>query len=139
MSVAVLSLALVGAACAQEDDAGGEPGGQAPAGETITLDMKDFAFQPAVLEGEEGQTVTVAIHNEDDVAHTFTVESQGVDVEVEPGGSAEAEVTFGAQAAPFVCRFHQAGGMTGQLTVAGGAADPSPAADDTGSGFDPYG
>jgi plastocyanin len=132
------ALLLVSVACAGEQ----APTGGGEAGQTVAVEMTDFAFQPTALDGEAGQTVTVTLHNEGQAEHTFTVESQDVDVVVEPGGSGEAQVTL--DGSPFLCRFHAGQGMTGTLGAATGAqptADTGGTTDDTGSGggYDPYG
>jgi plastocyanin len=142
--VAAVALALVASACAQQQAGsagGGEGGGGEDEGGTIQiagqdandhgsmdvtgsdeaeLELDDFYFEPTVLEGEAGQTLTVELENEGDATHTFTVDELGVDEEVQPGDRGEAEVTFpDSGALLFYCRFHQGGGMRGALSVGG--------------------
>jgi plastocyanin len=141
--VVAASLALVASACAQQEGAaggGGGGGGEDEGGtiqiagrdatdhgsmdvsgtDTADLEMDDFYFEPNVLEGEAGQTLTVELENEGDATHTFTVDELGVDEEVQPRDKGEADVTFpDSGALLFYCRFHQGGGMRGGLSVGG--------------------
>src|ERR671919_684476 len=101
----VLALALItAAACTGRGDVEGEADGEAGgtlqvAGEEandhgtvdvtgraeVEMELDDFYFEPTVLSGQAGQTLTVKMFNEGDQAHTFTIGSIGVDVEVPPG------------------------------------------------------
>jgi plastocyanin len=153
----LLSLGLVAAACAEEEPAGQAQGGGQEEGGTIQvageeasdhgtedvtgasqieLELDDFYFEPTVLEGEAGQTLTVDLFNEGDAAHTFTVDSLGVDETLQPGDEGlTAEVTFpDSGALLFYCRFHAGGGMRGGLSVGGDLEPASGSGDATGSG-----
>src|SRR5215218_3753132 len=55
------------------------------------VELDDFYFEPTVLEGTPGQEVTLELKNEGKVEHSFTVDSQGIDKDIEPGD--EGEVT----------------------------------------------
>ncbi len=95
-----------------EDHGTGELEGE---GET-ELELDDFYFGPTYLRGEPGSTVTLALVNEGDAPHTFTIDALDVDTEVAPGESTEVEVTLGDQGATvFYCRFHQGQGMQGAI------------------------
>jgi plastocyanin len=132
-----LALALVATACA-----GGESGnGEAEDGGTLTIDGKeannhgeadvsgmastqfevdDFYFEPTVLEGEAGQTVTLEVANEGEAQHTFTVAALQIDETIAPGAEMSIEVTLpDSGAVLFVCRFHESRGMLGALSVGG--------------------
>jgi plastocyanin len=91
-------------------------------GETgkVEVELDDDYFEPTILEGEPGQTVTLELMNEGNNPHTLTISDQGVDQEVQPGDEAEVDVTFpeSGQLA-FVCTFHQSNGMVGALEVSG--------------------
>jgi plastocyanin len=87
-------------------------------GETgkVEIEMYDNFFEPTVLEGTPGQTVTLELKNEGNAGHTFTVSEQSIDQEVEPADEAEVDVTFPESGKlTFVCRFHESGGMVGEL------------------------
>ena len=166
-----LSLGLVATACAEDQpaiSAGGE--GQEDQGEgheeegTVTVagqeatdhgsedvagaseaevEVDNFYFAPTVLEGEAGQTLTISLHNEGSAPHTFTIEDQGIDEELQPGDEGvTVDVTFPESGAvAYICRFHVGGGMAGGLSVGGdleagsgstGTSDET--SDDSGSG-----
>jgi plastocyanin len=97
-------------------------------GETgkVEVELDDDYFEPTILEGEPGQTVTLELMNEGNNAHTLTISGQGVDQEVQPGDEAEVDVTFpkSGQLA-FVCKFHESNGMVGALEVAGTSSRPT--------------
>lgn len=98
----------------------------------VELGLDDVYFQPTILEGEAGQTLTIGLKNEGDVAHTFTITELDIDAVLQPGEEAGARVTFPSSGAiVFFCRFHETGGMRGALSVGG---DLSPAPESGGSG-----
>jgi plastocyanin len=143
-----LCLGLVTSACAQDDpvitvESGGQEedhgeghedqGTKEIAGEEATyhgttdvtgtseleLEADDFYFGPTVLDGDAGQQLTLSLHNEGDAPHTLTTDD-GVDVEMDPGGTATVDVTFpDSGALVFYCRFHRGQGMLGALSVDG--------------------
>jgi plastocyanin len=126
--VVLLVLVLVATSCGGDEEGetttiGGEPandhGTEDVSGETsIAFELDDFYFEPTVLQGEAGQTLTLEAENEGEVAHTFTSEELGVDQEVGPGEEAEIEVTFpDSGQVVFECRFHGSQGMRGALEV----------------------
>lgn len=136
-AAAVVVFVLVVAACGGSNgDESGEEGGSTTiagmtaelhgtkdvSGETgkVEIELDDDYFEPTILEGEPGQTVTLELKNEGNNPHTLTISGQGIDQEVQPGDEAEVDVTFpkGGQLA-FVCRFHESNGMVGALEVSG--------------------
>jgi plastocyanin len=150
----LFSLGLVATACAEEEPAGqGQGGGQEGGGtiqvageeasdhgtedvagaSEIEVELDDFYFEPTVLEGDAGQTLTVDLFNEGEAPHTFTIDSLSVDETLQPGDEGlSAEVTFpDSGALLFYCRFHAGGGMRGGLSVGG---DLEPAAGSGGGG-----
>ena len=156
IAVPALAMALVAVACGRGDDPTIEGGGAVEGEATLTIagleandhgsagaqdgvevELDDFYFEPTVLEGEAGQTVTLSLFNEGDNPHTFTIDEQGVDEELQPGQEdVTVDVTFpDSGALLFYCRFHlnqdMAGGLSvgGSLEAAGGDA-PQPGSDD---------
>lgn len=94
-------------------------------GETgkVEIEMYDDYFEPTILKGAPGQTVTLELKNEGENPHTLTISDQNLDQEVQPGDEAEADVTFPETGElTFVCRFHESKGMVGALEVAGGSS-----------------
>jgi len=102
------------------------PGARAPAGgwslrrwrprRGISLEADDFYFEPKEIRAQAGQPLTIRIENEGRTPHTFTIESLGVDVELQPGQERTVTITP-TGTVMFVCRLHLAQGMTGQITV----------------------
>lgn len=137
----LLTAGLVASSCAQEQRAGGGGGGVREEGDVtiagqratshgseevsgtdqIEVEVDDFYFEPTVLEGEAGQTLTVSLFNEGEAPHTFTIDELRIDQELQPGDEGvTAEVTFpDSGALVFYCRFHAGGGMLGGLSVGG--------------------
>ncbi len=111
--VAVALTALV--ACGGSDGGDGgtnDAGGGAAATTTVTL--RDNTFEPGDPVIAAGSLELV---NEGESPHTFTVEDQGVDVEVEAGATASASVDLEPGTYTLFCRFHREQGMEGTLTV----------------------
>ena len=74
-----------------------------------------FAFMPSAITVKQGATLT--LDNVSDTAHTFTVTSQSIDVETQPGQTSQVTIDLPPGSYPFICRFHQSLGMTGTLVV----------------------
>jgi plastocyanin len=82
------------------------------AGSTVT--MRDNAFvptDPVISAGE------IELVNEGESPHTFTVEGEGVDVQVEAGRTATTTVDLETGTYTVFCSFHREQGMEGTLTV----------------------
>ncbi|MEA3075916.1 MAG: hypothetical protein QOF60_824 [Actinomycetota bacterium] len=85
---------------------------------TVELEQDNFYFKPSSVNVKGGTTVKVTLKNEGSTAHTFTIASPAVDVTVDPGKTATAEVAVPASGTvPFFCRFHEGSGMKGTLVV----------------------
>jgi len=85
---------------------------------SFTIDTYDNFFSPNVLMGSAGQKLSLTIDNKGTAAHTFTIQSENVDVTLMPGTSQTVKVTFPKSGSTqFVCRFHETMGMTGELQV----------------------
>jgi plastocyanin len=94
-------------------------GGMNVAGKSLVdITMQDDTFVPSVLNGTPGQTVMLKLQNTGTQEHNFTLESQKVDSDVEPGETATVKVTFPASGTlGFFCEYHKSLGMTGSLDV----------------------
>jgi plastocyanin len=102
-----------------------------------SLELDDFYFEPTVLVGEPGQTLSIELENEGQAAHTFTLDDGSVDEEVGPGDKVEVDVDFPDSGHfRFTCRFHASGGMVGALSVDGdlGATGAESQSEDGGGG-----
>ncbi len=126
VSVTILTIAImvVAAACSSSSTTapvappatGGGGGGGGAKSVTIQAGANgSLAFSPSNVSVKTGGTVTVK--NVSSVSHTFTISGQGIDVTVTPGQSQTVNITLKPGTYPFFCRFHQASGMTGTLTV----------------------
>ena len=111
-AVAVVAVALAG--CGGDGGGSEDDGGTASGTSTVTL--RDNTFGPAnptIVAGD------VELVNEGEAPHTFTVEGEDVDVEVEPGQTTTATVVLEPGTYTLFCEFHRAQGMEGTLTVEG--------------------
>jgi plastocyanin len=98
------------------------------------VELDDFYFKPTVLQGKPGEKVTLELNNEGTVEHTFTIDAQGVDKNLQPGDEAEVSVTIPKSGAvSFYCKFHKSSGMAGALAVKGGSGGMT-TNEDNGSG-----
>ncbi|MCI0632590.1 MAG: cupredoxin domain-containing protein [Actinobacteria bacterium] len=133
------AFALTLAACSSDDDgsAGGSGTGGAPAasdckaaaglsgpiedrgtaeasGGSITLDANEFAFSPTCVDVGGGESLEVTVTNSGSALHNLSVESLGIDEDVQAGQTITVEVTLPESGAvPFVCKYHVANGMQG--------------------------
>ena len=111
LTIGLALVATLGAACGGGGETGGETeGGAAAPGEVF---MVDNAFEPAEITAAAGDSLTV--ENTGQAPHTFTVEGEEIDEEVEPGAETEVTIDLEAGEYPVVCKFHPE--MTGTLTV----------------------
>jgi plastocyanin len=86
---------------------------------TFDLQADNFFFSPAELDGKAGQTLKLTVKNVGSSTHTFTIDSENVDVTIEPGQEQQVTVTFPQSGSvEFYCKFHVSSGMKGTLTVA---------------------
>jgi plastocyanin len=126
------ALALAVSACgggSEESEGGGttqiagvaaaDHGTKSVAGQDeLELELDDDYFEPTVLQGDAGQTLKLKLENEGGAEHNLTLEAQGIDQDVEPGGKAEVSVTFpDSGEVSFYCKYHKSSGMAGALTV----------------------
>jgi plastocyanin len=95
----------------------------ASSGGKTEVELDDFYFEPTVLQGTPGEQVELELKNEGKVEHTFTIDSQGIDQDLQPGGEAEVMVTIPKSGSvSFYCKFHKSSGMAGALAVSGGSS-----------------
>ena len=98
---------------------GGGGYGAGGGGMTATTVMEgpgnSFTFSPSTVTVKKGQTIT--LDNVSSTAHTFTVTGQSIDVETQPGKTAQVTIDLPPGTYPFVCRFHESMGMMGTLVV----------------------
>lgn len=110
-SIAGVALLLL-AACGGGGDGEGADGDGATASATVTMQDNVFAPSDPVIAAGEVQLV-----NEGESPHTFTVEGEAVDVEVDAGQTVTETIDLAPGTYTLFCEFHRAQGMEGTLTV----------------------
>ncbi len=84
------------------------------------VELDDYYFSPTVLKGTPGQKVTLELKNEGKVEHNFTIDSQGIDKDLEAGEDAKVSVTIPKSGViSFYCKYHKSQGMAGGLATRG--------------------
>jgi plastocyanin len=119
MNARVIGILLTGTllvACSGNDAGGGAAGGESPSGTTSTITMRDDEFVPSTVTIAAGD---VDLVNEGESPHNFTIEGQGVDVDVDPGTTTTQPIDLAAGTYTIFCEFHRSDGMQGSLTVEG--------------------
>ena len=102
-----------GSGSPSDKSSGGSVSGQA-------LEAVDNAFKPAQLTVPAGQKVTLTLKNDGATLHNFSIDALGVSKDVEAGKQVTVSFTpTSAGTLSFYCKYHQALGMTGTLTVSG--------------------
>lgn len=87
----------------------------------VDMDLYNYYFEPTFVKVAPGQKLTVSLHNEGTVAHTFTVPSLNIDQELQPDAKMTVTVTVPASGTvPFYCRFHKDNGMQGAFYMTAG-------------------
>ena len=82
-------------------------------------DSSGYYFDPTILTGSAGQSITLEIKNAGSVPHNFSITSMNVNITLQPGASQEVKVTFPQTGTvEYFCSFHHALGMAGELSVA---------------------
>jgi plastocyanin len=110
-TITVCALLLL-AACGGDDDVAG--GGQGAGGDSVTVGIVEFAFDPAEIAIAVGDSVV--FHNEDGFAHTAQAEDGSFDTGDIGGDASSDAVTFDEPGTyPFFCGIHNY--MTGTVTV----------------------
>jgi plastocyanin len=137
MLVLVSAIALVAAGCSKKTSNGTSSGGaltidgiqasdhgskDVTGSSSVQVDLSnsgsDYYFSPTVLTGSAGEKITVDLKNTGNTAHTFTIDSAGIDQELQPGATGQVTVTLPASGTlVFYCKFHKTLGMEGQFSV----------------------
>ena len=85
-------------------------------GGSIEMEMDEDYFEPSVLKGAPGATVTIELQNEGTRPHNFSVPAQGIDLECGVRSRHEVTVTFpGSGVLVFKCTYTATSGMRGAL------------------------
>ena len=143
LAIATIAAVLLLGACGDGDggsDSSGSDGGggggpvelsgevndegteDATGSDALEVEADDFYFGPTFIKATPGSTLTLTVANEGDANHTFTVDDQNIDTEVDPGASADVDVTVPDDGTVnFYCRFHLGQGMQGAVFTGSGA------------------
>ena len=125
----ISTLVLAAVACGSDSEptptavpAAPAPSAPAAAG-AFAVNLQDpggsgsYVFSPSALSFSVGQTVDFALTSENEF-HTFTVESLGIDQDVDAGSTVNLTFTFDtAGTYEIICVPHEALGMVGTITV----------------------
>lgn len=88
------------------------------AGGAITLDANELSFSPTCVEAGAGETIEVTITNSGSALHNLSVESLGIDEDVQAGETINVEVALpDSGSVPFTCKYHVANGMQGAFVI----------------------
>jgi plastocyanin len=87
-------------------------------GGAVTLDASEFAFAPTCIEARAGATLEVTVTNSGSALHNISVESLGIDEDVQAGETITVQVRLpDSGPIPFVCKYHVANGMQGAFLI----------------------
>jgi len=89
---------------------------------SVEIQSGDDWFSPTWVKGAPGVTVTVAVTSVGDTAHTFTIDSQHIDVVLGGRGDKRTvSVTLPPPGQPlvFYCKYHREVGMQGAFYSSG--------------------
>jgi plastocyanin len=93
---------------------------------TVNVEADDYYFEPSVLQGTPGQTLTLKIKNVAHQEHNFTMTTQHINKDISDGTTATVKVTMpGNGVLSFYCEYHKTKGMAGGLLVSGDKAGTS--------------
>ena len=75
---------------------------------SVEMELDDFYFAPTTIKAPGGAKATLELHNEGEVAHTFTIDGLDVDQEVAAGQTETVTIDdLGTDTrVEYVCRFH---------------------------------
>jgi plastocyanin len=87
------------------------------------VELDNYYFNPTVLKGKPGARVTLDLKNEGSVEHNFSIDSQSIDQNIQPGKTATVTVQIPSSGqVSFYCKFHKSMGMAGALEASGTSA-----------------
>jgi plastocyanin len=90
---------------------------------SVDVEADNYYFEPSVLKGTPGQTLTLHVKNATSTAHNVTIEAQHIDKDLAGQASEDVKVTLPASGVlAFWCEYHKSYGMVGGLLVSGPVA-----------------
>jgi plastocyanin len=86
----------------------------------VTIEANDNNFAPTQLQAQVGQKLVIQLKNDGNTLHNFSIGALGVSQDIDIKKTATVTITPTAPGTiPFVCKYHEALGMKGELVVAG--------------------
>jgi plastocyanin len=121
LALAALILALSACGGGDDEEPSGNGGGEGATLELVAGPGSELKFDKTSLEAAAGE-VTITMVNEGDLPHNVAIKDSGVDEKgeiVQNGGTSTVTATLEPGEYTFYCSVpgHEAGGMTGTLTV----------------------
>jgi plastocyanin len=121
LALAALVLALAACGGGDDEEPSGNEGGDGATLELVGGPGSELKFDKTSLEAAAGE-VTITMVNEGDLPHNVAIKGSGVDEKgeiVQNGGTSTVTATLEPGEYTFYCSVpgHEAGGMTGTLTV----------------------
>ena len=88
-------------------------------GESVEVESYDIYFEPEELTIPADTDVTVELPNDGVTLHNFSIDELGIDVDIDPGATAETVINAPAGEYEYYCNVpgHKAAGMVGMLIV----------------------
>ena len=88
-------------------------------GESVEVESYDIYFEPEELTIPADTDVTVELPNDGVTLHNFSIDELGIDVDIDPGATAETVINAPAGEYEYYCNVpgHKAAGMVGTLIV----------------------
>jgi plastocyanin len=106
----------------------------------LSMTLADNSFSPTYVKAAPGATVTVALQNDGQRPHTFTLDDESVDETLQPGRSATVTVTVPESGSlRFSCDFHAGMGLLGAFYTGGDDAPAASTTTDAPAGGSPSG
>jgi plastocyanin len=123
LAAAVVSVALLTAACSSGDGSPGTGGGSSGSSsaetgggaEDQTVTLSNFTFDPSTLALPSGKDVKIELTNKDDVEHSFTLDDDSVSQDVEGGEDTSVTLNL-TEGIGWHCEYHP-DTMKGTITV----------------------
>ena len=124
---AALAVALLTVACSSDGGSGNQTtlpaasntpeSSPPPAGDTVTITMVDFAFEPVDMTASVTQSLDLV--NDGQALHNFTIEGTVVDFDVEAGQTLHVPgpAPIDPRSYTVFCKYHRAQGMEGTIEV----------------------
>lgn len=115
-SIVVLTLALVALTACAHERSGNVHDGAAAGSNAVEVTVHDDEFEPATLELNAGDEVSIEVHNEGSSQHNFTIDDLDLSTgTVDPGHVVTATFVVPDGTTDYHCTFHP--GMDGEIVA----------------------